>query len=262
MRRILRWAIWLSVLPLLAAVCEPASEPDRVVLPVVADGRGISAFRNAEGYDIDLSACRVAIRDLEFTIAGETHAGLGERLRRLLVPVARAHPGHYAGGEVTGELPGRFLVDFFSGADRMLGDGTLLEGDYHGLNFSFRAADAADGIGADDPILGHTAHLAGIARRGTDTWAFDAVLDIEEGTKMVGGPFTLALRAGMSPTLVLRLLAVDPSTEADTLFDGIDFATLDADGDGVVTIRPGDAAHNILRRRLQVHDHWWLDVRN
>jgi len=261
MRRVLSWTVLLSLLPLLAAVCDPAGEPARLVLPVVVDGRGVTAFRNAEGYDIDLSACRVAIRDLEFTIAGETHAGLDERLRRLLVPVARAHPGHYAGGEVTGELPGRFIVDFFSGADGALGDGTLLEGDYHGLNFSFRAADAADGIETTDPLLGHTAWLAGTARRGTDTWAFDAVLDIDEGTKMVGGPFTLALRAGMSPTLVLRLLAFDPSTEEETLFDGIDFATLDADGDGVVAIQPGDAAHNILRRRLQVHDHWWLDVR-
>jgi len=153
------------------------------------------------------------------------------------------------------------VLDAFAGAARLLGDATLLEGEYHGANFHFRAADADDGLPAGDELLGHTAVLAGTATRGTDTWTFRAVLDVEDGTQLVGAPLDLTVTPRTTATLVLRLLATDPSTEVDTLFDGIDFAALDADGDRRVTILPGDEAHNRLRRTLQVHDHWWVDVR-
>jgi hypothetical protein len=262
MGRIIRWTLLWTALPLALAVCDAGSEPAAVVLPVVADGAGLAACTTAEGYTVELTAARVAVRDLEFTVGGEVHARLPEPLRRLLLPaVAAAHPGHYAGGEVTGELPGNFVLDPFAGADRSLGDAVLLEGEYHGANLYFRAADAADGLPAGDALLGHTAVLAGTASRGADSWTFEARLDIEDGTQLVGAPFDLAVAPTTSVTLVLRLLTTDPSTETDTLFDGIDFAALDTDADGRVEIRPGDEAHNRLRRTLQVHDHWWVDVR-
>ncbi|MDI7268823.1 MAG: hypothetical protein QME96_12600, partial [Myxococcota bacterium] len=81
------------------------------------------------------------------------------------------------------------------------------------------------------------------------------------GAGVVGAPFRLVVRPDTRATLVLRLLPVDPTAEADTLLDGIDFEALDADGDGEVRIAPGDAAHNVLRRRLQSHDHWDVAAR-
>lgn len=263
MGRVIRWTLLWTALPLALAVCDAGSEPASVALPVVAAGSGLSACTTAEGYVVELTEARVAVRDLEFTVGGETHARLPDALRRLLLPAtAVAHPGHSAGGEVTGELPGRFVLDPFAGAERPLGDATLLEGEYHGLNLYFRAADAADGLAAGDALLGHTAVFAGTATRGADSWTFEAVLDIDDGTQLVGAPFDLAVTAVTSATLVLRLLTTDPSTEVDTLFDGIDFAALDTDGDRRVEILPGDEAHNRLRRTLQVHDHWWVDVRD
>jgi hypothetical protein len=56
-------------------------------------------------------------------------------------------------------------------------------------------------------------------------------------------------------TVALQLFPVDPIEEL-SLFDGLDFAALDGDGDGVVAIGPGDAAHNFLRRTLQSHVHY------
>ncbi|MBI5482718.1 MAG: hypothetical protein HY906_27940 [Deltaproteobacteria bacterium] len=251
----------LTALPLLAAVCSSDHEPATLPLPVVARGGGLSAFVTAEGYTVELAELRVALGDLQFTVGGETHAGLLRDARRALVREAFAHPGHYAGGEVTGQLAGAFIIDAFAPGEVALGTATLLEGDYHGANFTFRAASTEDGLAADDPLLGHTALMAGTASRAGAAYTFHAVLDIDAGTQMVGAPFTLALRAGAGATLALAVLAVDPSTEGDSLLDGVDFAALDPDGNHVVEILPGDAAHNIIRRTLQVHDHWWVDVR-
>ncbi len=241
--------------------CGGGNEPAQVELPLVADGAGLSAFTNAEGYTIELAAFRVAVENFEFTVAGETHAGLWPRLKSLFVGRAEAHPGHYAGGEVTGELVGRFVIDAFAGSDTALGTATLLAGDYHGLNFTFRTADPGDGLAADDPLLGHTLVLSGTATRAGNGYAFTATLDIEAGTRMVGAPFTLAADADVNATLLFRVLMVDPSSEADSAFDGIDFAALAPPGPGPVVIQPGDAAHNVLKRRIQVHDHWWVGVR-
>lgn len=260
MRRFIVTLAALGLAPLAIAVCDSGSEPATVTLPLVVDGSGLGAFTTAEGYEIELSALRVAIRDLELTVGGETHASLLRRLERLTLPVAFAHPGHYAGGDVTGELPGRFVLDFFAGDDTPLGDATMLEGDYHGMNLTFRAADEDDGLAADDPLLGHAIALAGVARRDDHEQAFEAVLDIDEDTQMVGAPFSLEVRPGATSTLVVRLLMVDPSTESDTVFDGVELPELE--GDETLGIEPGDDAHNILRRRIQVHDHWWLEPRD
>ncbi len=142
----------------------------------------------------------------------------------------------------------------------------MLEGDYHGMNFTFRRADGSDGIEEDDPLTGHTVSLSGIARRDEQEVAFDALLDIDEDTQMVGAPFVLEAHPSTTTILVFRLLMVDPSTEEDTLFDSVDFFELFASSatndDETLLIEPGDDAHNILRRRIQVHDHWWLEPRD
>jgi hypothetical protein len=42
----------------------------------------------------------------------------------------------------------------------------------------------------------------------------------------------------------------------DSLFQGLDFFLLDGDGDDQVDIRPGQDAHNLFRRTVQVHDQY------
>lgn len=241
--------------------CDEGSEPAQVHLQVVASGADTAAFTTDEGYTVELSALRVALADLELTVEGEAHAGLLAPLSAWLLPTAHAHPGHLAGGEVTGELAGRFIYDAFATAGRSWGAATLLPGAYTGMNFTFTSAGPDDGLAADDPLFGHTAWLAGTARRDGVETPFAATLDVDEGTQMVGGVFELLVDTDSAGTLRFEALMIDPSAEQDTLLDGVDFAAeATAAGTRAATIVPGRPAHNILRRRLQVHDHWRLSI--
>jgi len=236
-------------------VCDPVGdEPEPISLEVLTSGDGVTTSVNDLGWEVTVTTFRVAIRDIELTIEGETHASLMDLLRELAVPAALAHPGHYAGGEVTGELAGDFVIDLVDGAGQALGEATLLPGDYNGMNLYFRAAkELADG----DPLKGHAAVIEGTAADGADTIAFTAVIDIEDGTQMVGGPFELDADEDTAATLFLTAYTIDPS-ENDALFDGLDFGALDGDDDGAVAIVPGSAEHNILMKTLIRHDHWGM----
>jgi len=247
--------------PLALGVCDPGGdEPGSAVLPLGATGDGLEECVNDLGWTVSVDAFRLVVRDLELTIEGETHEALLQRVSKILVHTAMAHPGHYAGGEVTGELPGRFALDLVAGEVQELGDATLLAGEYHGFNLYFARAEEADGIGADDPLLGHTAVIEGTATSGAEEIEFTATLDIEEGTQMVGGVFEMDVSESSTGELVMEVLTIDP-TEGDTLFDGIDFGALDEDDDGVVEILPGEESHNVLMKTLQVHDHYEMEVR-
>ena len=251
-------ALVLTTLAL--GVCDPeGEEPSPVSLPVVTDGSQVVPCANAEGWTVEVASFRAAVRDLELTIEGETHASLLRRASELAVPSASAHPGHYAGGEVTGELPGDFVLDFVAGDGAPLGEAAALPGDYNGMNLYFRAATTADGLADGDPLVGHAAVISGTATKDATTVQFEAVLDVEDGTQMVGGPFELAVGAGTAATLGLALYTIDPS-EGDTLFDGLDFGALDSDGDGDLAIAAGDEAHNVLMKTFVRHDHWGLIV--
>ena len=182
-------------------------------------------------------------------------AGATAWLPSWLMSRAWAHPGHYAGGNVTGELGGAFILDWSAHDGMSLGVAEMLTGDYNGMNFSFRAADAADSLDAADPLLGHAAHFAGIATRDGVSVTFMALLDFDAGAQVVGAPFELLVEADTKTVLGLQLLPTDP-VESKSLFDGLDFAALDEDGDGDINIVPGDEAHNILRRTAQLHVHY------
>lgn len=253
----------------MTVACGPeGSEPGEVLLPVVADSTGVTPCTNDLGWQVTLTEARVAVGDLEFTIEGETHTSIPasrhlllaalQGLRRLLAPEAVAHPGHQAGGEVTGALGGRFVANLIEGG--ALGQGTLLPGEYHGMNLSFGVAAEADGLAASDPLVGHTAYLVGAAGKEGVTVAFRASLDVEDGLQMVGAPFVLTVGADTAATLGLTLYTIDPS-EDDTLFDGLDFGALDEDADGQVDLVAGQAGHNILYKTLIRHDHWGIVVK-
>lgn len=252
---------WIATLVLISG-CFHSHEPAQVIMPVVVSADGLSPVESDLGWVVEVTRLRAAARDLELTIEGEEHASLLPRIRRWLVPEAHAHPGHLAGGSVTGELPGDFLIDWTrDGA--ALGDATALVGRYQGANFAFRRAGDGDGLDPGDPLLGHTFHVEGTATRGAQELAFEMILDIDDGTRIVGVPFEYEVTETDVPTAALELRVIDPY-EGKNLFDDIDFAALaqpDGDGEITVVVAPGSTAHNRIRRAFQVHDHYFVITR-
>jgi len=248
---------WCSV----AGAC--AGEEAAVVeVPVVVDASGFAPVVTDLGYTVTVSEARAVIGDLGFTTAGEQHAGRtfwGE-VAGFVVGRAWAHPGHYAGGEVIGELPGRHVIDWLDdGAP--IGTASMLVGRYHGANLAyFDAAASEDGLAIDDPLVGHGLVLVGAATRGDDVVDFTARLSLAGAGPVVGAPLELTLVEGAAVTLGVALTLQEP-LEAKTLFDGLDFVALDEDADGVAVIAPGQAAHNALRRAVVAHDFYRVVVR-
>ena len=238
-------------------------EPPRVSLPLEVDAAGIVPMSTDLGYEVELMELRISVEDFEFTIAGEVHeTSLMGWAGELLIPSAWGHPGHYQGGDVTGELMGHFDLDWIAEDGRNLGDATLIVGTYSAANFTFARADASK-LEMDDPFGGHTALLAGVARRDGDSIAFRFVIDSPEDRSLVGAPFEVELVETDTAPLRLRFETIDP-IEGDTLFDGIDFAAIDEDADGQIEISPEATgleldAYNQLRRTLQSHDHYRVE---
>lgn len=254
-----RWSFPVGVVLFLASPirCAEDAEAPRVRLDVVVDASRVVPCTTDLGYTVDLTALRVAVGTVGFTVQGETHAWL-DRIGDLLAPRAHAHPGHYAGGEVTGELTGRRVIDWVAGDGTSLGTATLIPGEYHGANLELIVAAEGDGLVAadtDDPIRGHGAYLAGTARRDGRTVTFEAMLDIPDPALIVGAPLDLVVDGETRATLGLAFTTIDPF-EQDTVFDGLDFFALEDAVEGPLVMGPSDAAHNLLRRTLFTHDHF------
>lgn len=238
--------------------CAPSQEAAHVLLPVKLDGSQLADSKNDAGWTVILSAARIAVTDVQFTITGEMH-GASASLGDWFIRRAWAHPGHLAGGEVTGELPGTFILDWFADDGKVLGTADMLTGDYNGINFTFHTAGAEDGLAAADPLLGHSAYFSGVAHRDGEQVQFTMALDYQEGTQMIGAPFDLALAADTEETIALQFLPTDP-VEQRSMFDGVAFDALDDDGDGVVTIDPGSEAANVVRRAIYSHAHYQAEA--
>jgi hypothetical protein len=235
------------------AACDGGEAPTVDLAVETMDG-ALPATTNDLGWTISVSRYRAAISDIQFTIEGEMHDD-----KPVAGNVVLDHPGHSAGGDVTGELAGDFIVDL-DGTSHELGIGTLIVGDYRGANLTFRAATDADDLPAGDPLIGHYFHVAGTSTKDAMSVAFDAVLDLDEPTLLAGAIFESTITESSTVRLALSFLPEDPS-EHDSVFDGLDFSTLPADGAGTRMIRPGTTEHNILRRSVQVHDHYAVYAR-
>lgn len=260
------------------AACGPSEAP-RVELPVVIDGSVLEPATNDLGWTVELSEARVVIEDLRFTTAGEVHergaqeetqlvSQLVSRAGSLLIPRAWAHPGHFQDGEIIGELAGRYVVDFASEDGRELGRATLITGDYAALAFGLGRGDADLGLALEDPLLGHSALLRGVAsgeREGQPfELEFEFSIDSPLDREITGIPFDALVDEGTQESIALRLYGVDP-IEGDTLFAGIDFAALAdfatqgeplriADPDIVEQDPLLDETYYAVRRELQAHD--------
>ncbi|MEM7158698.1 MAG: hypothetical protein AAF799_38005 [Myxococcota bacterium] len=252
-----RLAVALGLGTALSAGCAFDSEvADRTAVDVVVDSSAIVTSETDMGYRVELSRCRMAIDGVQFTTDGEQHATLMGPVMDLLIPTAHAHPGHYGGGEVVGELRERTVFDWRADGT-MLGEAILLDAKYTGANFGFTRARVEDGVHPDDPIVGHTFQIEGTATLDGERWEFSVLLDQDEGRRVVGLPLSLDVDPSEDQALVLGLeLRVDDPVEGDSLFDGVDFAMLDEDGDHVVVLEPGSDAYNRVRRNTQGHDHY------
>lgn len=244
----------------LLAGCGTGAEVAEVAMPVEVSSNGTGPAITDLDYTVTVSGLRAALADVAFAVPGDGIDTTQVPLRGPGNAPDLGHPGHSSGGDVTGELPGEHLIDWMAdGAS--LGTATLLAGDYAGVNFRFRRAHAGDGLEAGDPLLEHSVYIDGTASKGGVDIAFDAVLDIDESYELVGALFAHSVTAGDPAHLRFEIRTSEPY-EGKTLFDGIDFAALDAndengaDGDGRVEIRPGTEAHNKLRRTLQSHDYY------
>jgi len=255
-----RFWIACTSLTCIAACDLDTSLAPRVDLDVVVRATDNSFF--VDDTQIELAEVRMALTTVEFTTEGEMHAraGLLPTLHDIVVPTAFAHPGHSAGGEVVGELVGRHVVDYLD-AGSTVGIATLLGGDYSGANFTFTTADASDGLVEDDPLIGHTFLLAGTATRGQVQVEFVAYVDQDDDRSIIGLPLSFTATEDSTEQLGLRFDAVDP-VEGDTIFADVDIVSLDEDADGFVEISADEntEAWANLRRNLQVHDHYAVEV--
>ena len=247
------WLRWVGVLVLvITAGCEGTQPSVIVQLPLVADGSTLSPFTTDLGYEVTLTRVRLAASGVRFTQGGEPHTSVLEDLRGLLVRPAHAHPGHYGGGEVTGERAGPFIVEWTPGSLQDLGTATLVTGEYHGANLPFRRVDDQDGLAVGDTLVGHSVHLVGQAVQEMVVLEFEAVLDVPVGGEVIGIAMDIEVLEDMAATLSFRLLPL--SNVGTTLLDGVDFKALELDGDGAVWIEPGQDVHNRIQRAFLKHD--------
>ena len=258
-----------TLLPLMGMLltltsCTDARETPRIQLSVELDDSGLEELVTTDlGWEVETTNVRVVVRDIQFTIAGEVHtSSLLQKTSDWLVTPAHAHPGHYQGGEVTGVLDGAYIAQWPQ-ANEALGEATLLVGRYEASNFTLERGVAVDGgLSDEDPLVGETALIEGVARKDGEEIAFSFLLGAPDGRQIVGIPFKAELsEADAGKRLGFRLLPYD-RYEEDTLYDALDFAALDDDGDGAINISESSAsdaeqdAYNTLRRTFQTHDHF------
>ncbi|MBX3156072.1 MAG: hypothetical protein KF773_08730 [Deltaproteobacteria bacterium] len=242
------------LVPLALVGCSGSEEAATVDLPVTTSPAALAPAATDLGYQVSLTRVRIAVAKIEFTIEGEMHGDAAAR-----VVGTAPHPGHSAGGEVTGELPGEFILEWNGRAQPQLGLGRLIVGDYQGANFAIRAASARDGLAANDPLVGHAFHLTGTITKDATTRPFDALLDVEPDTSVIGAVFHDVITEASTETLALEFYPTDP-VEGDTPFDGVDYFTLPTTADGAIAIRPGQPEHNIIRRAIQTHDQYGVQT--
>jgi hypothetical protein len=243
--------------------CGDSQEAPRLFVPVkIGPPVGLTTT-NDTGWTVTVTSFRAVIADLEFTIEGEVHlardvrprnaSNLLARLAQIVIPSAHAHPGHLAGGETTGALPGVYSIDWVNDVGRVLGNAELIAGEYSGVNMSLTRG--SEMLAMADPLRSSTALISGRAERNGVSVSFTASLLVDAGSRVIGAPLSFTVGPRTTGALALSLVLADP-VSGRRFFDQIDFATLDPDGDGRVEIQHGSPEGNTLRRPLQDHAHY------
>lgn len=244
------WHAWVAAAALCAGCDGESVEATPVEVPVRL-GSAPGPVVTDLGYTVRLTAARQVITHPVFTRGGEAHAA--RPWWGWLVGTAHAHPGHSAGGEARGELPGRFVVDWLA-VDTSLGSASILPGALDGADFGLGTA-GADDVAGDDPLAGYNLYLEAEVSRGDETWTLTMRVPQDADEGVTGAPCLAEITEGAAPTLRLTLRVLDPF-EGDTVWDGIDFAAVDDDGDGYIEPGPEATTTNRVRRALQTHDHY------
>ncbi len=226
--------------------CPGGEDPVLVAVSIEAASALEAVFETDTGYEISLEEGLIVLGELHFheprPVARRGPTPLAPFRWATGPAIARAHPGHDMSGDVRGELPGTFAVDLL-GPEVLLGEGSFWAGEYASASLLVQQ-EGVDGdaeLPADSSVAGHTLVLAGTASGGDGEIPFDLVVD---HTATVGGiPFETSVTAEAPPTLTLEL---DPAV----ILAHLDFAVLDADSDGVVTMDDEGVA-NPLRFGLE-----------
>lgn len=246
-----------SLVVLATCFCGGSADAPATERALVVDGGRAFTATTDLGFEVSLDRARAVVASVQLTAGGETHASLLAPLSAALLPQAYAHPGHEAGGDVLGELAGRLVIDFVRDHGAALGAATLLFGEYDGANVTLGKANADD-VAGDDPLLGHSFELAGVAVKDGVEVPFVALVDQDEGRRVLGAPFAAAIAEDDGPALGLALRLT--SDDGATAFDGIDFSAHAPGDDGVVVLRADDDAGARLKRALQRHEYWAVNV--
>lgn len=260
----------LAGLVSVSACMEPREAPS-VDLEVMVDRSGIVPGKNDRGYEIRLQKARVVVKNIAFAVGGQEHGAAAPAeaqasLMHWIFPRAYAHPGHFEGGEVTGELSGRFVLDWLSssGTPQEVGTAHLLHGRYTSANFVLGRGGQEDQLRPEDPLYGHTAVIEGEARKGGDTVKFVAIIDSPQEREVLGIPFELEVNEKTTAPLGFRLHTLGV-IEQDSMFDGVDFSSLELDAQGVARIYAGTQdtesrrAYTLIRRSFQTQEQF--DIR-
>jgi len=259
------WACAAVALAALSGGCGSESREAREIeVPVVVDPAASDPVETDEGWKVVVEALWMSLRDLAFTTEGRMHAARsapGGRLIDWVVPAARAHPGHRAGGDVIGELNGTWTVDWLDSGRRALGDATMLEGEYNGANFGFGEIDPDAAGEPPESAVGSAIYLRGTAEKGDRRVAFEAAIEQPEDRRVIGAEMSYEVSGETGDRLVLRAAPEEPE-EGDTWFDGIDFAGLEDDrDDGPARIAEGESAYNRLQKAFRRHEHYRIEAR-
>lgn len=211
------------------AGCGESEQSEHVEAELAIDSSALESVTTDLGYEVEVSVVRVAVRDFAFQAPPEGAAtSFLERASEYLIPVAHAHPGHSEGGQTTGELPGRFVVDFSDG-DAEIGAADLLVGRYESVEFVFDRA-TEDAVSASDPLLGHTFQVEGTATKGDFSLDFRFLVDAPVGRLLEDALAEFEIESGEEPTLAFRFAMREPYADA-TLFDSVDFGALEVAAD-------------------------------
>ena len=131
-RAVLGAALFAVVLFCVPSCDSSPEEAAQTEVQLLTDGNALATTQSNLGYTVELTSARAVVRDFAFYSQGEvqTAQDVAQRprpifawVKSILLPSAHAHPGHFQGGEVTGELTGRFVLDWALGATAPVGMG-------------------------------------------------------------------------------------------------------------------------------------------
>jgi hypothetical protein len=229
---------------LLIMGCPGGEQPALVSVPIEVGPAQGDSFSTVLGYDVVLDTGVIVLGQLHFHEPKDVEetallAPWLQPLRLVLGPAsACAHPGHDMSGDVMGEWAGTTFIDLLAPA-KSAGEGSFYEGPYEtaSLLLQIDGVDADAGLDDSSPAAGHTLALSGTADRGDGPIPFCFVVDHDE--TILGLDFDVTVATDAIPAVTLL---VDPAE----ILAHLEFADVDTDGDGTVTMNDADAVNPLL----------------